>query len=112
MTSFPPNPYSTLPDGRPALLPHRGTLVLVFGILSLVLCQPLGIAAWIMGNNDLRAMREGRMDPSGESVTNAGKICGIIGTVLLCISTLMGCGYLLLMVLFIGGAAAAGAGHP
>jgi hypothetical protein len=30
-------------------------------------------------------MRAGRMDPSGESTTNAGRICGIIGVVLACV---------------------------
>lgn len=53
------------PAGSPA--PHRGTTVLV-----------LGIAAWVMGNNDLREMAAGRMDPSGRDLTNAGRICGMI----------------------------------
>jgi len=62
--------------------PHRATTVLVLGILSIVACQPLGIAAWVMGNNDLREMDGGLMDPSGRDTTNAGKICGIIGIAL------------------------------
>ena len=58
-------------------------LILVLGILSLVLCGVFtGIPAWIMGNNDLKAMAAGTMDPSGRSMTNAGRICGIITTVL------------------------------
>ncbi len=65
--------------------PHRGTLILVFGILSLVMCAPLGIVAWIMGSSDLKQMDAGAMDPSGRSVTNAGRICGIIATVLLAV---------------------------
>ena len=69
--------------------PHRGTLILVFGILSLVLCAPLGIAAWIMGNGDLKQMDAGTMDPTGRSVTNAGRICGIIGTILLGLGALI-----------------------
>ena len=60
--------------------PHRGTLILVLGILSLVACGPLGIAAWIMGNGDLKEMDAGAMDPSGRSTTNAGRICGIISS--------------------------------
>src|SRR5437660_10237124 len=32
--------------------PHRGTTVLVLGILGLVMCAPLGIAGWGMGNRD------------------------------------------------------------
>jgi len=66
--------------------PHRGTLVLVLGILSLVVCAPVGIAAWIMGGNDLKEMDAGTMDPSGRGTTQAGKICGMIGCILLLIS--------------------------
>ena len=60
--------------------PHRGSSVLVYGILGLVLCQILGIAAWRMGNDDLREMDFGHMDPSGRDLTNAGRICGMVGT--------------------------------
>ena len=63
--------------------PHRATLILVLGILGLVVCGPLGIAAWIMGNGDLKEMDVGTMDPSGRSTTNAGRICGLIATILL-----------------------------
>ena len=65
--------------------PHRGVLVLVFGILSFVVCPFFGIAAWVMGNTDLRAMADGIMDPSGRDITQAGRICGIVGTVLVLI---------------------------
>jgi len=70
--------------------PHRGTLILVLGILGLVLCQFLGIAAWIMGNGDLKQIDAGAMDPSGRSNTNAGRICGMIATILLILSALAG----------------------
>ncbi|MAE32518.1 MAG: hypothetical protein CMO43_13180 [Verrucomicrobiales bacterium] len=63
------------------LEPHRGALILTFGILSIVCCFPFGIAAWIMGNNDMQQIEAGMMDPSGKGITNAGKICGIIGTI-------------------------------
>ena len=63
--------------------PHRATLILVLGILGLVVCQPVGIAAWVMGNNDLKEMDAGTMDSSGRSNTNAGRICGMIATILL-----------------------------
>lgn len=43
---------------------HRGVTILVFGILGLLVCQLLGIAAWVMGNEDLREMDAGWMDPS------------------------------------------------
>lgn len=64
------------------LKPHRGTLILVFGILSLICCNLFGVAAWVMGNNDLGEMDQGSMDPEGRQITQAGKICGIIGVVL------------------------------
>jgi len=57
-------------------------MILVLGILGLVICGPLGIAAWVMGNGDLKEMDAGAMDPGGRSTTNAGRICGIIATIL------------------------------
>jgi hypothetical protein len=73
--------------------PHRGPVILAFGILALlgfttVLFGPL---AWILGNADLRDMREGRMDPSGAGQTNAGRIIGMIATLLLAFSVVAGC---------------------
>jgi hypothetical protein len=62
--------------------PHRGSLILTLGILSLVICGWIGPFAWILGQRDLQRMRTGEMDPEGEGTTNAGRICGIIGTVL------------------------------
>jgi hypothetical protein len=70
--------------------PHRGTLILVLGILSLVVCGPVGIAAWIMGNSDLKAIDSGSMDPDGRGSTNAGRICGMIGTILTVIGLIVG----------------------
>ena len=69
--------------------PHRGTLILVLGILGLVVCAPLAIAAWVMGSGDLKQMDAGTMDPSGRGTTQAGKICGIIGTILLIIGVIV-----------------------
>lgn len=73
---------SQMPEGGP-LRPHRGTTILVLGILGLVVCGPLGIVAWVMGSGDLKEMQAGRMDPSGEGMTKAGKICGMIATILM-----------------------------
>jgi hypothetical protein len=88
--------------------PHRGTVILVLGILSLVVAQIiLGPIAWIMGNNDLREIREGRMDPEGEANTNAGRICGMIGTILGVCFLCCGVSY----VLFIIGIVGAGVRH-
>ena len=83
-------PSSSAPPSSPSspqadvihYAPHRGTLILTFGILGIACCFPLGIAAWIMGNNDMQQIEAGMMDPTGKGTTNAGKICGIIGTIL------------------------------
>ncbi len=64
------------------LRPHRGGVVLALGILGIVVCFICGIVAWVMGNNDLREIDAGVMDPSGRGLTQAGKICGMIGTIL------------------------------
>jgi hypothetical protein len=68
---------------RRDLLPHRGGMILALGILGLAVCPILGPIAWVMGNGDMAEIRNGRMDPEGEGLTQAGKICGIIGTVFL-----------------------------
>jgi len=77
--------------------PHRGGLVLTFGILSLLvplLGLVLGILAIMFGNRDMARMREGSMDPEGQGLTQAGFICGIIGSVLQGINALCCVGYL------------------
>jgi len=88
--------------GRRDAEPHRGTLILALGIISIVmvvLCGPvglpLGIAAWVMGRRDLIKMRQNLMDREGEGLTQAGWICGIIGTLLDSLS-------LLCVLLYIG----------
>jgi len=66
-------------DSKPENLnPHRGTVVLVLGILGLVCCVICGIIAWVMGKKDLTEMDAGSMDPTGRGLTQAGKICGMI----------------------------------
>ena len=81
--------------------PHRGTLILVLGILSIIICGLLGIPAWLMGNRDLAEMTAGTMDGSGRSTTNAGRICGMIGTILLFIGFVVG--ILMLLSVFVFG---------
>ena len=83
---------------RRDLTPHRGGVVLAMGILSLVILPIIfGPIAWVMANNDLREMRAGRMDPDGESNTNAGRICGIIGTVMGIIGLVCCAGWLVMV---------------
>jgi heme/copper-type cytochrome/quinol oxidase subunit 4 len=65
------------------LRPHRGALILTLGILSLVLAGILtGIPAWVMGSGDLKKMDAGIMDPEGRGLTQAGRILGMICTII------------------------------
>ena len=70
--------------------PHRGTLILVLGILGIVVCAFCAPVAWIMGSNDLKEIDAGRMDPQGRDQTNIGKILGIIGSILLILLVVVG----------------------
>jgi hypothetical protein len=101
----------TTPPIRPSspshVRPHKGSAILIMGILSIVIsCLPLGIVAWVMGNAELRDMDRGLVDPSGRSDVNIGRICGIISV---CIA---GAIFLIWMLFVLGalGLAAAAAG--
>jgi predicted Zn finger-like uncharacterized protein len=106
--------------GRPMVRrdcePHRGSLVLTFGIISVVLAPlsaccgvfgvafcglslGLGIPAWVMGRRDLNKMSRGEMDPEGRGLTQGGMICGIIGT---CLAILMMVILAIIIVFYIG----------
>jgi len=97
---YPPGIYPpplTPPTQPGAMLrPHRGGLILGLGVASIpltfLLCGPvnivtlgLSIPALLMARADLRAMDAGFMDPIGRANTSAGKVCGIIAIVLVCI---------------------------
>jgi predicted Zn finger-like uncharacterized protein len=124
----PAEDYGDEPRRRPLrrdLQPHRGTLILVLGILSLAssllmgccsLLSPLfgtpfllaglalGITSWVLGQGDLRKMNANLMDPDGRGSTQGGWICGIIGTVLSGLGVLCIIG----LLLFIGTVGLAG----
>ena len=77
--------------------PHRGIMILVFGILSWAVCPVFGLVAWILGHHDLKEMRAGRMDPEGESLTNIGRILGLIHVILASVAIALYCGFFILM---------------
>jgi hypothetical protein len=98
--------------------PHRGPLVLVLGIISIVAAPAvmccyflgpvvplvglgLGIPAWVLGRRDLERMKQGTMDPEGEGVTQGGMICGIIGTILNGIGALFGIAILIYIIFMV-----------
>jgi len=89
------------PTTAQPLKPHRGTVVLILGILGIVCCFICGIVAWVLGNNDLKEMSAGTMDSTGRGLTQAGKICGMISVILQIVGLVI---WLLMMIL--GGASA------
>ncbi len=86
-----PQPIATAPGvgvgGVPvSMYPEssQAVLALILSILGFVACCgitcPIG---WWLGDQELKAIAEGRRDPSNQGTANAGKIVGIIGTVLI-----------------------------
>jgi hypothetical protein len=88
--------------------PHRGSLIYLLGVASIVLgglalflyglsgliALPLGASAWVMGGRDLAKMEAGLMDPAGMGATHTGRKCGLAGVVL---SLLFGTGFGMLL---------------
>lgn len=97
--STPPPPPPPPPSGGPGAVDHpKGMTILILGILSLVCCSPLGIAAWLMGNNALKEIDAQPGRYGNRQTVQIGRILGIIGIVLLVLG--------LIWVVFLGGLAA------
>jgi len=96
--------YDDAPTGR-RVEPHRGVMILVFGILGLMVCFIFGIIAWVMGKGDLQKMKAGQMDREGEALTRVGYILGIVSTVIVLAAFVI---WLLIVVLAVGARAARG----
>ena len=61
--------------------PHNGTAIIVLACIG-TLFFPCAIAAAIMGHGELKRIKRGEVDPSGESTVRAGYILGLIFSVL------------------------------
>jgi len=100
-----PHAGANLP-GWPTTREHpNGTTVLVMGILSIAACGILGPFAWKMGNSTVREM-DAQPDVlwTNRGNINAGRICGIIGSVFLALGALMFALWLIFaIVVFAGG---------
>lgn len=79
-------------------MPGRGNTILVLGVLSVVLCQVVGPIAWAMGNEEMRRIDSGLVDPSTRNAAFAGRICGMVSTILM-IATLF---FAIAFVCFVG----------
>ncbi len=58
----------------------RGTLILILGILSFILGPFTGMPAWIMGQSDLKKIKNGIIALNEKTNTEIGMILGIICT--------------------------------
>jgi hypothetical protein len=79
----------------------QGTVVLVLGVLSLIMCQLLGPFAWILGNQALEKIDRGVAAESERGMVNAGRILGIIATIILAGSLCMVFAYMAVIGTFI-----------
>lgn len=89
------NPYTAPRTVNPTVRtssyqPHRGGTILAFGIIGIACCIIFAPIAWVMGQSDLGQIKAGRMDPNGRSLTQAGMVLGIIGTVILAAQVIFG----------------------
>lgn len=75
----------------------QAVLSLVLSIVGLVACGgllcPVG---WYLGNKELAGIDAGRRDPSKRDMGQAGKIIGIIGTVLVALAVVAIIGFAVL----------------
>jgi flagellar basal body-associated protein FliL len=80
--------------------PHRSGLILALGIMGIAVCGVCGIFAWFMGSADLRKMNEGRMNPDGRGLTQAGRIMGLISMIIMVLTAFAMAGMFGLMFFF------------
>ncbi len=84
MTVAPPLP----PQPQAQSASTQAITSLVLGIVGLVCCGLAAPFAWYFGNQELKAILAGASPAAGEGMAKAGKILGIIGTVILLLTLL------------------------
>ncbi len=79
------NPTPQMQPGSvgPSAKPEGATSIFVLGLLGLVICNILGIFAWVKGNGYMAKCRQLGVEPEGLAV--AGRILGMIATILILI---------------------------
>jgi uncharacterized membrane protein YjgN (DUF898 family) len=82
--NYPPNQYGAPPPYGFGVPDHpQATLVLILGIVGIVACGLAAPFAWVMGNRVVAEIDASNGQLGGRSQAQAGRICGIIGTVLI-----------------------------
>lgn len=92
----PPSPpqtpgYIPLPPTAviPAKASGRSITSMILGILGLTCCGIMAPVAWILGSTELKDIGAGLSSPAGKGYATAGKILGIIGTIMIILSMLL-----------------------
>ena len=104
-------PQPTVPYGQPQMyapiVPDhpQATTVLILGIVGIVACGLAAPFAWVMGNRVVAEIDASGGQLGGRSSANAGRICGIIGTILIGLGLLAAIG----VIVFSGLLVASGA---
>jgi hypothetical protein len=81
-----PGPHAQgVPQDHPS-----ATTALVLGILGVVLCQVLSPFAWVIGGRAVREIDASQGALGGRGSANAGRVLGIVGTVLLLVGLVVG----------------------
>jgi len=83
---------------QPGAATGKGIAILVLGIVGLACCQLTAPVAWVLGHQELKAIRAGMAPPANYALAQIGMVLGVLGTVLL--------GFGLLWVFAFGGLAA------
>lgn len=93
-------PYARAPYPMPREHPE-GTVVLVLGLLSLV-CGPLGFVAWYLGSKAERDIELSGLEYCNAGNIRAGKIVGMVTSILTMAGFALMIGYILLLLGFLG----------
>ena len=81
MTTFDPNRQADVMSSYPE--ESRAVTVFVLGILGLVVFPLLAPFAWVIGNQELAAIDAGHRSPNNRGLAQAGRILGIVVSILL-----------------------------
>ena len=92
-------PQQTTGPPAPETASSQAVIALVLGIVGFIFCQPIGIAAWIIGAKERKAIERGESPEAGMGLATAGWILGIIDTVLTILGVLAAIAFFILIIL-------------
>lgn len=78
-----PSPSPQPPPGGFGGTTGRATTALLLSILGLLCCPLTSPVAWVLGAQELGAIRRGESSPSNQAAAQVGLVLGVLGTALL-----------------------------